>query len=79
MRLILAGNHQQYLAVARPGDKYLAVLPDDLFGHHNCDLIEVGTFFEKADFEPAEIYYYCKSHNISMSGIMQTLVKAETK
>ena len=66
MRLILAGNAEQARIVLRRGDKYLAILPDDLFGHANCDLIEIGTFYLRADYKPEEIYYYCKSHNISM-------------
>lgn len=67
MRLILAGNYEQFRQIARPGDKYLATLPDDLLGHNNCDLVETGTFFVRPDFKPEEVYFYCVSHGISMS------------
>jgi hypothetical protein len=67
MRLILARNKQEALPYVRPGDKYLGILPDDLFGHSDCDLMEVGNFWVRPDFKIEEIYYYCKSHNISMS------------
>ena len=75
MRLILAGNKAQAWDVMRPDDKYLAALPEDLLGHCNCDLVEIGTYWLRPDFKPEEIYYYCKSHNISMSNSIIEMVK----
>ena len=67
MRLILARNKAEAWEHIRPGDKYLAILPDDLFGHASCDLLEVGNYWARPDFKFEEIYHYCISHNISMS------------
>ncbi len=77
MRLILAGNVEQARMIYKPDDKYLASLPDDLLGHADCPLIETETFYLRADYEPEEIYYYCKSHNISMSEWLETRIKPQ--
>ena len=79
MRLILAGNYQQFRDIAKPEDKYLAHLPDDLLGYNSCDLIEEGTFFLRKDFKPEEIYYYCISHNISMSNTIKEMARVEIR
>ena len=74
MRLVLAGNVEQAKAIYEPGDKYLACLPNDLLGHTDCSIKETGTFYFRPDYKPEEIYYYCKSHNISMSIWLETRI-----
>ena len=78
MRLILARNKQEALPYVRPGDKYLSILPDGLFGHSDCDLMEVGNFWARPDFKIEEIYYYCISHNISMSDQFKLAARGST-
>ena len=72
MRLILAGNAEQAKSVYCSGDKYLAILPNDLFGHSDCNLAAVGTFYMRPDYNQNEIYYYCKSHNITLPEWLET-------
>lgn len=74
MRLILARTKAEAWEYLRPDDKYLASLPEDLVGHCNCDLLEVGNFWARGDFKAEDIYYYCKSHNITMSKDFEKLV-----
>lgn len=75
MRLILARTADEARRVMRLGDKYLGILPDDLFGHCDCDLMEIGYYWARPDFKAGEIYYYCKSHNITMSRKFESEVK----
>lgn len=73
--LILARTINQARTVMRPGDKILAILPDDLFGRADCALITVGDFWARPDFKPEEVYFYCKSHNITMPQSIISMVK----
>ena len=75
MRLILARTRARALPYMRPGDKHLGTLPDDLFGHYNCDLVEVGDYWARPDFKGGEIFYYCISHNITMSKSFKEIAK----
>ena len=77
-RLLLARTKEEAMPYIRPGDKYLGILPDDLFGRSDCDLIEVGNFWARPDFKIEEIYYYCISHNISMSDQFKLAAKGST-
>lgn len=77
MRLILAQNKAEAWSYMRPDDKYLAILPDDLFGHADCELLGVGNFWLRPDFKTEEIYYYCIGHNISMSNNLKKQLNQE--
>ena len=77
MNLVLAANYKEFKQSPfnNLDHKYLGVLPDDLIGHSNCELIAYGRFWMRGDYKPEEIYSYCKNHNISLSQVIINDVK----
>ncbi len=66
--LVIAGNHDEFLegGFKEGRDKYLAILPEELLGTSNSQLVVYGTWTRRGDVKPEEIIAYCQTHNIRL-------------
>jgi len=67
MNLVISGSHEQFLSrLNNKEETYIGNIPNDLYGHIDCNLILDGTWYAHKDYDDNFIQGYCLTHNIKI-------------